>query len=108
ERRLERLADLAIGVADERAQLAQRGLEVLALAPELLDVGQGLGVLLLRERVDRTELLAAPAQALDARAQLLGGLLVERLGRRGGLEPQPLGELGQVVVGLGGGVARLL
>src|SRR5437763_1918525 len=79
ERRLEGLADLAVGVADERAQLTQRGLEVLALALELLDVRERLGVLLLGQRVDRAELLAPARQALDARAQLLGGLRLQRL-----------------------------
>ena len=52
-----------------RCELAQRGLEVLALALELLDVLERLLVLLLGERVDRAELLAAALQALDAGAQ---------------------------------------
>ena len=65
---LERLADLAVGVGDQLLELAQRRLEIGALALELLDVLDRLGVLLLRERVDRAELLAAPRESLDPRA----------------------------------------
>ena len=72
--------DLAVGVADHGAQLAQRGLEVGAAALELLDVRERLGVLVLRERVDGPELLAPALQALDARDQRLLLLGVERLG----------------------------
>ena len=63
---LEGLLDAAVRVADQALELAQRGLEVLALAFELLDVLERLLVLLLRERVDRAELVAAALQALDA------------------------------------------
>ncbi len=54
EHLLEALADLAVGVGDQLVQLAQRGLEVVARTLELLDVGNGLFVLGLGERVDRT------------------------------------------------------
>ena len=63
------------------AELAQRGLQVVALAFELLDVLQRLLVLLLGERVDRAELLAAALQALDAGVQR-GALAVRRAGPR--------------------------
>ena len=66
---LEGLLDPAVRVADQLLELAQRGLEVVALALELLDVLQRLLVLLLRERVDRAELVAAALQALDAGGQ---------------------------------------
>ena len=48
----------------------------------LLDVLDGLGVLLLGKRVDRAELLAPARQALDARAQRRRLLLAERLRNR--------------------------
>ena len=108
EGRLEGLADLAVGVADEALELAQRGLEVLALALELLDVRERLVVLGLGQRVDRPELLAAALQALDARAQAVGGLGVERLGGRLRLEAQARGERAELRGGLVLGVAHLL
>ena len=64
---LEGLADAPVGLGDQRAELAQRGLEVPALGLELLDVGERLRVLVLGQRVDRAELLAAPRQPLDLR-----------------------------------------
>ena len=90
-------------------QLAQRGLEVVALGLELLDVRERLVVLLLGQRVDRAELLAPAREALDARAQLLG-LLGARAPRSAGSagEPEPLGERAELLVGLGGLVAHLL
>ncbi len=87
---LEGLLDLAVGFADHRAQLAQRRLQVAALALELLDVRERLRVLLLGERVDRPELLAPARQSLHARAQRLRLLLAERLGaRRRPAPPRP-------------------
>ncbi len=68
ERLLEALADLAVGVGDQLVQLAQRGLEIVALALELLDVRERLLVFGLGERVDRAELLAAAAQPLEPAA----------------------------------------
>ena len=70
ERLLERLLDAAVGVPDQAGELAQRGLQVVALALELLDVLQRLLVLLLGQRVDRAELLAAALQALDPGVEL--------------------------------------
>ena len=99
---LEGLLDPPVGVADQPAQLAQRVLEVLALGLELLDVRERLLVLVLRERVDRAELLAAALQALDAALQL-GALGVgERLGGGLGLQAQPLGEAAELLAGVGG------
>ena len=89
---LEGLLDAAVGVADQALELAQRGLEVLALAFELLDVLERLLVLLLRERVDRAELLAAALEALDAGGERVALAVGERLGRRLGREPELLGE----------------
>ena len=57
------------------SQLAQRRLQVGPLALQLLDVLERLGVLVLGERVDRSELLAAAGQAFEAAAQR-GALLV--------------------------------
>ena len=91
-------------------ELAQRGLEVLALALELLDVRDRLLVLVLRERVDRAELLAAALQALDAarrarRARSSGSGSLGRLGleARACSRARPSSR-----VGLGRAVARLL
>ena len=90
------------------AQLAQGVLEVLALALELLDVRERLLVLVLRERVDRAELLAAALQALDPALQVRALGLGQRLGGRLGLEAQALGEAAELRAGVAGGVARLL
>ena len=65
-------------------------------------------VLVLRERVDRAELLAAALQALDAALQICALGLGERLGGRLGLEAQALGEPLELGAGVAGGVARLL
>jgi hypothetical protein len=63
ERLLKRRLDLAVGIGDQLLELSQRGLQVATLGLELLDVGHGFGVLLLRERVDRAELLSAARHA---------------------------------------------
>ena len=81
ERLLEGLLDLAVGLADHPAQLAQRRLQVAALALELLDVRERLGVLLLGERVDRAELLAPAGQPLARAPAARRLLLAERLRR---------------------------
>ena len=75
-------ADLAVGVADQARQLGERRLEVRALLLELVDVLERLRVLLLGERVDRAERLAAAGQALELSLDLLALLGVERLRRR--------------------------
>ena len=111
EGRLEGLVDLAVGVADQTAQLAQRCLQVLAARLQLLDVSEGLGVLLLRERVDRTELLAAALQALHARAQrllLLGREWGVLLGLLWSGELQTLADAAQLDQRLGRLVAQAL
>ena len=61
-------------------QLAQRGLQVLALAFELLDVLERLRVFGLGERVDRAELLAPALQAFDAREQAPSRSLISERG----------------------------
>ena len=69
-------------------QLRQRGLEVGALGLEALDVGERLLVLALGQRVDRPELLAAAAEALEL-ALDLGALGVgERLAAGTELAPE--------------------
>ena len=80
-----------------------------ALGLELLDVRHGLLVLLLGQRVDRAELLAPAREPLDpgaaaprARSSGSGSLGAARL------EAEPAGDLGQLALGLGGGVAHLL
>ena len=116
---LEGLLDLAIGVADDRAQLAQSRLQVGATPLHLLDVLDRLGVLLLRERVDRPELFAPAGQPLDARAQrgdLLfaparsgvgaGRRLRPRLARLG--QAQALGDRLELELGLARLVAQSL
>src|SRR6185369_17967074 len=97
-----------VAVADERPQVAQRRLEVGPLALELLDVRDRLVVLGLRERVDRTQLLAPALQALDPRAQSLGLLVGEGLVGRLGRQAKPLGEPGELVSDLVLLVADLL
>jgi hypothetical protein len=87
--------DPVIGLADEAAQLAQRRLEVLALRLQVLHVRLRLGVLLLGERVDRAELLAAATRAARSGPPGSRGPRRKRLGRRLGLEAEALGELGQ-------------
>src|SRR5215207_1777872 len=95
ERLLERVADPLVGVADQALELAQGGLEVLALALELLDMLDRFRVLLLRERVDGPELLAPAPEPLDATLEvralgvgqrLVGGLRLEAELRRQLLE----------------------
>ena len=63
---------------------------------ELLDVLERLLVLVLRERVDRADLLAAALQPLDAGLELRALGLGERLGGRLGLEAEPLGEAAEL------------
>ena len=86
---LERLADLTVGVGDQLLELAQRVLEVGALALELLDVLDCLGVLLLGERVHRAKLLAPPAETFQAAGEGLALVLGQRLlgGARFELQP---------------------
>ena len=71
EHLLEALPDLPVGVGDQLVQLAQCRLEIVALALELLDVGERLLVLGLSQRVDRSELLAPAGQPLEPVAQRL-------------------------------------
>ena len=111
ERLLEALADPAVCLADQAAQLGERGLQVGALLLELLDVCHRLLVLARRERVDRAELLPAPGEALYARLELREPRLFQRLGeRRGrrGVQAKSLHDPVQVGVPLRRGVARLL
>ena len=89
-------------------ELGQGGLEVAALALELLHVGHGLVVLALGQRVDGTELLAAALEALDAGTQGLALVVGQLLIRRLGSEPELRGELVELALGVGGGVAHLL
>ena len=108
ERLLERLADLTVRVAHEGLELAQRRLEIGALALELLDVRERLVVLGLRERVDRAELLAPAGEPLDPGLQVVDLLVRERLGGRRGLEAQQACEPRELVAGVGGLVAQPL
>ena len=105
---LERLADAAVGLLDEALELGERALEVGALGLELLDVRDGLVVLLLRERVHGAELLAAAHQPLDPLGERLALLVGQRLGGGLRLEPQAAGEVVQLALRVGGGVAHLL
>ena len=108
ERLLERLRDLAVRVSDHRTQLTQRRLQVGAPRLELLDVGERLRVLLLRERVHGTELLAPARQPLHAVLEsprvLLGQRLHTLLAVLRHRQIQPLGDPAQLL----GGLARLV
>src|SRR4051794_41655770 len=73
ERRLEALADAAVGVADQPLQLGEGGVEGATLRLELLDVRHRVFVLLLGKWVDRTELLASAGAAPDAGADVGAG-----------------------------------
>src|SRR4051812_31965930 len=95
---LEGLLDPAIRVADQPLELAQRNLEVVAPALELLDVLEGLLVLLLRERVDRAELVAAALQALEPRVERLALAAGQRGGRRRRLEAELAREAREVLL----------
>src|SRR5205814_763158 len=63
ERLCERLLDLPVDLRDQRAQLAHRRLEVCAAGLELLDVRDGIRVLVRSERVDGSEQLAPAREA---------------------------------------------
>ena len=106
---LEALADALVGLGDQALQLGERRLQVAALLLELLDVGDGLVVLLLGQRVDRAELLAPPGEALDARVERLA-LLVAAAARSAGSASSPSrpASVGQLALDLGGRVAHLL
>jgi hypothetical protein len=70
-------------------------------------VRERLVVLLLGERVDRAELLAAALQALDRGAER--GALASGSGLGAArLQAEAAGERGELALGLGGAVARLL
>jgi hypothetical protein len=90
---LEALTNPLVRVPDQALELGEGALEVLALALELLDVGDRLVVLLRCERVDRAELLAAAGEAVDTGGELGAAIVVERL--LGGLRGQAkaLGDL---------------
>ena len=105
---LEGLLDAAVRVADQLLELPQRGLQVVALAFELLDVLERLLVLLLRERVDRAELVAAALQALDAGVQRRALVVGQRLVGRLGLQAELGRQAGELLLGVLGVVARPL
>ena len=96
---LEGLLDAAVRVADQLLELPERGLQVVALAFELLDVLECLLVLLLRERVDRAELVAAALQALDAGEQRPTLVVGQRLLGRLGLQAELGREAGELLLG---------
>src|SRR5436853_4527862 len=113
ERLVEGLPDTAIRLADQAAELRHRRLEVRALGLEVLDVRDRLLVLLRRERVHRTELLAPARDPLDAALELGSALVVEALVEGpdrgvGGIEPELAGDRAALALRLGGRVARLL
>src|SRR5207253_7008325 len=86
---LDRLRQLAA----ELVELGERALEVAALRPQLLEVLLLALVLLLRERVDAAQRLAAALEPDELRLELLARALRCRL-RRGLVEPAPrLGRL---------------
>src|SRR5262249_30027295 len=105
---LESLLDPPVGVLDQALELAQRGLEILALRLELLDVLERLLVLGLRERVHRAELLAAALQALELLVQVVTLSLVKRGLGRLRFEPKLLRQGGERRLGVLGMVAGAL
>ena len=93
-RLVEALGDRGGEVADQPAQLAQRPLEVGDLLAGLVVAAPRLLVLLLGERVDRAELLAAALEPLDLvreRGLLVGRQRLDALDRR---RAGALGDLG--------------
>ena len=80
-------------------QLGQRGLEVLALRLELLDVRERLLVLALGQRVDRAEALAAALEPLEPRLRARRAppsSSGSRLPPTSSSSAEPLGDLGQL------------
>ena len=75
---LEGLPDAAVGLADQAAQLREGGLEILALALELVDVLDRLLVLVLGQRVHGADALAPALEPLEARLDLDPLLLGQR------------------------------
>ena len=75
---------------------------------QLLDVGDGLLVLLLGKRIDRPQLLAPALQPLQAVAQLLTVLLGQRVARRLRLQSELARDLVQLSLDFGGAVPGLL
>ena len=88
--RVERLGEAALDrVGELLAELLELGealLEVDALRGELLETHLLGLVLLLRERIDRAERLAAALEALDRRGERVAIVSFRRLVRAGGLE----------------------
>src|SRR4051794_8391039 len=98
---LERRRDLAVGTPDQRPQLRDRLLEVLALLGELADVILRLLVLSLRQWVDRPDLLAIALQlgqaCVDRLALVFGQSFLRRRNPLAERCPEPL-ELGRALV----------
>ena len=67
-----------------------------------------LGVLLLRERVHRPELLAAAGEPIEPGLEAFALLVVERLGCRRSLELELRGEATELLLGLGGAITGAL
>ena len=88
-------------------ELGERALEIGTLGLEALDVLERLLVLALGERVDRAELLAAAADAVELDLDLGALVLVEGLGRRTDLAPERRGDLRQLAGRLGAAVAEV-
>src|SRR5215207_553810 len=100
---LEGRSDLPVGAADQRAQLGDRLLQVLALLGELGDVLARLLVLPLRQRIDRADLLAVALQPRQPRLDRLALLVSKRGIRRAQLLAERLpqaSELGGALVAL--------
>src|SRR5918999_3293831 len=105
---LEALPDPPVGLLYEARELGEGGLQVAALALELLDVRDSLLVLLLGERVHGAELLAAALKPLDAGGEGLAVLGGEGLRSRFRAKAQVPGDGGQLTLDLGRAVAHLL
>ena len=94
ERRREALADLAREAADDALELAHGGRQVVDLRAHVVEPLALLLELLLGQRVDGTELAAAPLEALDARRQPRELLGRQRLDGVDGGQAVLLGQLG--------------
>src|SRR5205085_200457 len=98
------------------SQLAQRRLEILAARLELLDVLDRLRVLILRQRIHRSQLLAPPGETFDPRRkrprllllQWLGAAVLAALLELWKHELEPAGDLRELISGLRDPVAHTL
>ena len=103
----ERHLDVTVEVGDHRAQLGQRSLEVAALLAQEVGPFRLLPVLLLGQRIDRADALAAPLQQLHCHRELGPFSAGEVFGLQGARAQVPAPEFGQCPFALLGLVAQV-